>query len=329
MHLDFDEDFSNGRVLDVTGNGHDGWQFNPTNWITATNGIFGTTAGHWLINGTQGDYSGHVYPSSQYMGVTDLTGLSPLTNMTISVWLKTDPTAQDIVMFVLDSSYNVDYAMSPSAASNSWTLGRMYHPYFSFSVAKASGTEEILNWPVDTVSTTDLTMTQWHHYAATFDCSNNVAFAYHDGVLCAASALGVPYLAIYGCKWIQWLCIGAAAMDGTPNWGDDLYPNDSYFAGSMDDIRIYNRTLSAAEVQALYRGSTFAQNLAIQTAAPQSIQVRWAGNSNAVYQVEYQTNLTGTAWSPLQSPILGSVTNSIIDSILGQPARFYRVRVLP
>jgi hypothetical protein len=97
----------------------------------------------------------------------------------------------------------------------------------------------------------------------------------------------------------------------------------------MDDVRIYNRTLSAAEVQALYQGSTYAQNLAIQKAASQSVQVRWDANSNAVYQVEYRTNLTETAWAPLQSAIPGSVTNSIIDSILGQPARFYRVRVLP
>jgi hypothetical protein len=117
--------------------------------------------------------------------------------------------------------------------------------------------------------------------------------------------------------------------DGTPQWGDDMYPNSAYFAGKMDDLRIYNRTLSAAEVQALYQGSTYAQNLAIQKAAPQSVQVRWDVNSNAVYQVEYRTNLAETAWSPLQSAIPGSVTNSIIDSILGQPARFYRVRLLP
>jgi hypothetical protein len=99
--------------------------------------------------------------------------------------------------------------------------------------------------------------------------------------------------------------------------------------GRLDDLRIYNRTLSATEVQALYQGSTYAQNLAIQKAASQSVQVRWDANSNAVYQVEYQTNLSGTAWSPLQSAIPGTVTNSIVDSILDQRSRFYRVRVLP
>ena len=102
-----------------------------------------------------------------------------------------------------------------------------------------------------------------------------------------------------------------------------------YFVGKMDDIRIYDRTLSPTEVQALYQGSTYAQDVVIQRAAAQSVQVRWDASSNAVYQVEYRSNLNGTAWSPLQSAIPGSLTNSIIDSILGQPARFYRVRVLP
>src|ERR1039457_6626163 len=47
LHFDFDEDFSHGRVIDVSSNGNDGLQFNPTNWITATNGVFGTRAAYF------------------------------------------------------------------------------------------------------------------------------------------------------------------------------------------------------------------------------------------------------------------------------------------
>ena len=144
----------------------------------------------------------------------------------------------------------------------------------------------------------------------------------HNGILASPGSLSDQTAQ-------HWLCIGALSHDGTPQWGDDYYPNAGFFVGRFDDLRIYSRTLAAAEVQALCRGSTYAQNLANQKAAPQSVQVRWDANSNAVYQVEYRSNLAETAWSPLQSSLPGSVTNSIIDSILGQPAPCYRVRVLP
>ena len=333
LHFDFDEAFSAGRVQDVSGNGNDGWQFNPTNWITTGNGVFGTVAAQFTYVGFMYNDPPHVYPLSQYIGVTNLNGFAFLTNGTISFWAKFD-TNDDFGMFVLDNGYNGIYAENPGLASNSWSLCRVYHPYLSFVTYPADGSvAPVVSWPDDTVQsggyTPDLSTTHFHLYTVTIDCPNNLAIAYYDGLPYMAGSIGLPWIRIYGCASIRWLCIGAMSHDGTPQWGDDQYPNAGFFVGRLDDLRIYNRTLAAAEVQALYQGSTYAQNLAIRKSAPQSVQVRWDANSNAAYQVEYRSNLTGTAWSPLQSAIPGSVTNSIIDSILGQPTRFYRVRVLP
>jgi hypothetical protein len=117
--------------------------------------------------------------------------------------------------------------------------------------------------------------------------------------------------------------------DGTPQWGDDNYPNSGFFIGRLDEVRIYSRKLSATEVQALYVGSTFARNLAIQPIGSQSVQVDWASLSNVRYQVETESVLDLNAWTPLGAMISGTGrTNSITDSILGQPVKFYRVRVL-
>jgi hypothetical protein len=255
-----------------------------------------------------------------------------LTNGTISFWAKFDANG-DLGMQVLDTGYTPGYTADPSLSSNSWSLGRVYTSYLCFLVYSSLGGQIVVTWPDDVVRPggyyPDLSTTSFHLYTVTVDCVNDRAVAYHDGQPYMTNSIGLPWIRIYGCYSTRWLCIGAMSHDGTPQWGDDMYPNSAYFAGKMDDLRIYNRTLSAAEVQALYQGSTYAQNLAIQKAAPQSVQVRWDVNSNAVYQVEYRTNLAETAWSPLQSAIPGSVTNSIIDSILGQPARFYRVRLLP
>ena len=333
LHFDFDRDFSGGEVLDVSGNGNDGLQFNPTNWITTGNGVFGSTGAQFTYVGFMSNDYPHVYPLSQYIGVTNLNGFAYLTNATISFWAKFD-TNDDFGMFVLDNGYNGIYAQNPSAASNSWSVCRLYSGNLSFVTYPSDGSVSIVtSWPDDTVQsggyTPNLSTTRFHLYTVTIDCPKNFAIAYYDGAPYMSGAVGLPWIRIYGCSSIRWLCIGAMSHDGTPQWSDDPYPNSGFFVGKMDDIRIYNRTLSAAEVQGLYQGSTYAQNLAIQKAAPQSVQVRWSANSNAVYQVEYRSNLAQTPWSPLQSAIPGSVTNSIIDSILGQPTRFYRVRVLP
>ena len=327
LHLDFDEDFSGGKVLDVTGNSHDGWQFDPTNNIAATTGVFGTTAGQWTYKFNQTD-GVHIYPASQYLGVTNLAGIRYLTNATISLWARFD-TNGDLGMQLLSAGYAPGYSWGgPAAATNGWFFGRTSSPYLGFVIYAADGAHTIVTWP-DDADRLYLFTTKFHLYTVTLDCTKNQAIAYYDGQAYTTNTIGFPWIRIYGTGGLPWLAIGTATMDGTPQWGDDLYPNSAYFVGLMDDLRIYNRALSGAEVQSLYRGSTYAQNLAIQAAAPQSVQVRWDTKSNAVYQVEYLTNLTDTTWVPLRSAIPGSVTNSIIDSILGQPTRFYRVRVLP
>lgn len=326
LRLDFDEDFAGDKVRDVTGNGHDGWQFNSTNNIATTNGVFGTTAGQWTYKFTQTD-GYHIYPASQYLGVTNLAGIQYLTNATISLWARFD-TNGDLAMQLLCAGYPPEYSWGgPSAATNGWVLGRFSHPYLSFLVYPPDSSSRVLvNWPED-VDRNYLFTTRFHLYTITLDCASNQAVAYYDGQLFMTNTIDLPWLRIYGYP-SPWLAVGTSHKDGSPQWGDDLYPNSGYFVGRMDDLRIYDRALSAAEVQNLYHGSIYAQNLVIQAVAPQSVQVSWGAKSNTVYQVEYLTHLTETTWVPL-SKIPASVTNSIIDSILDQSTRFYRVRALP
>lgn len=334
LHLDFEQDFSGGRVLDVSGNGSDGWQFSPTNWITVTNGVFGGTAGQFTYVGYMSNDFPHVYPLSQYIAVTNVSGFEYLTNGTISLWAQFGPNT-DGGTLLLDSSYAPGYTRDPALSSNSWFFGRANTTYLCFAVySSLAGYQILVNWPVDVVrwggSSPDLSTTQFHLYTVTIDCPNNRAVAYYDGNPYMTNSIGVPWIRIYGCYSQRWLCIGALSHDGTPQWGDDQYPNSGFFAGKMDDIRIYNRTLPAYEVQALYHGSTYAQNLGIKKAAPQSVQIYWPSKTNVTYQVEYPFDLLSGTWFPLGTPIAGNgLTNCALDSIAGRLSRFYRVRVLP
>jgi len=88
-------------------------------------------------------------------------------------------------------------------------------------------------------ATQTITDTNWHHYAMFFDRSNNNSYAYLDGVQ------GQTYFAP---NFQQ-------AMDTTREVyinGQGYAPTVSNINGSIDEVKIWNRTLSASEVQGLY-----------------------------------------------------------------------------
>src|SRR5438876_8972537 len=71
----------------------------------------------------------------------------------------------------------------------------------------------------------------WTHLAATFD--GETVRLYVNGAEVASQAQTTPL----------------ATTTGTLQIGGDSYPNE-FFAGRIDEVRIYNRALSAAEIQA-------------------------------------------------------------------------------
>ncbi len=331
LHFDFEQNFAGGKVVDVSGNGHDGWQFCPTNWITATNGVFGGTGGNWHTNAAVTDADGtHIV--SQYIGVTNLAGIDYLTNGTISFWAQFGQ-GSDSTTVMLDAGYSAWSATYPNLATNSWSIRRSYRPYLSFIVFDQSAEQRtIVDWPADVVqpygSYPDYSTTSFHLYTLTFSCASNEAIAYYDGQPVMTNSIGLPWLRIY-CS-TPWLAIGTWAHDGTPQWGDDLYPHSGFFDGTMDELRIYNRALSAAEVQSLFVVNDYVRGLTIQLADAQSVRVSWPSQSGVSYQVEGSSSLTTSGWAPLGSPIPGNgATNSYVDSTLGQQVRLYRVRILP
>lgn len=95
------------------------------------------------------------------------------------------------------------------------------------------------------VQTTTPSTGTWHHIAYTYDGAGNQTL-YIDGIATTATATNqtgsvtTAYLGTYA-------------------------PNNEMFNGSLDDVRIYNRVLTAAEVSALARGYQPATYLATQT----------------------------------------------------------------
>ena len=66
--------------------------------------------------------------------------------------------------------------------------------------------------------------------------------------------------------------------------------------------------------------------LSIQVA---DVDICWNTETNKGYQLEYRSPQTTNIWSPIGGPVFGSGSRTcIVDSIRGQPGRFYRIREL-
>jgi hypothetical protein len=82
----------------------------------------------------------------------------------------------------------------------------------------------------DARGTAQLPLNTWSHLAVTFD--NSTLRIFVNGVQVGSRAVAGPLLT----------STGVLRFGGNSIWGE-------YFAGRLDDIRIYNRALSAAEIQ--------------------------------------------------------------------------------
>ncbi|MBK9092169.1 MAG: hypothetical protein IPM84_05225 [Anaerolineae bacterium] len=93
-------------------------------------------------------------------------------------------------------------------------------------------------WANDLDTTTATTDTNWHHYACTYDAASNSRKAYKDGALIGSDTASADF-----------------AGSGAVNIGRLAPTANNYFAGSVDETRIYGAALSATEVTALAQGN--------------------------------------------------------------------------
>ncbi|MDP3723212.1 MAG: LamG-like jellyroll fold domain-containing protein [Candidatus Omnitrophota bacterium] len=77
---------------------------------------------------------------------------------------------------------------------------------------------------------------EWHHWVCTYDGATNARKIYRDGVLTASDTAASDYVGSGGTR------IGMAPWDVS-----------GYFGGLIDEVRIYNRVLTAGEVVAVYQ----------------------------------------------------------------------------
>jgi fibronectin type 3 domain-containing protein len=213
---------------------------------------FGNSLSAFSFNGT-----------NAYVEVADIQHLRTPSAFTLSAWIQLAPNSTSISQAIITKGVdqdlvNADYSLMVDRSANPPQV-RMH-----LNTGGTSG----WHWHNGATSLDSL---RWYHVVTTFDGSTSKI--YLDGQLDGQLSVSGPLVST-----AEPLKIGVYGP------ARDL----AYFAGLIDDIRIYNRALSAAEVDSLYRlggwpldaPPTAPQNLTA-SAGDRQISLSWSRNPEA------------------------------------------------
>lgn len=196
----------------------DGNATEPVNNLNGTTSAVSPTVNR-LGNATSALYFNG--STSSYVELPETPLLKPANALSFSCWIKTPTYIDQYILFTRNSL---------SAFFEAYEL--CIDPSLHFMTRKSGPTGMDM-----VVSTTPLTINTWFHLVITID--NSFVKLYVNGVLdgsTTSSFNGFDYVS------------GKKTYLGITNEG--MY--DMPFTGTMDNIRFYSRTISAADVSALY-----------------------------------------------------------------------------
>jgi hypothetical protein len=200
-----------------------------TNILDASgNGNGGALTGSptW-VGGQQGTYALSLNGSSQYALVPDASTLELTTGMTLAAWFRPSKSGtQNIIKKTIGTTTPNGYELSLA------TSGKVF--------VRLNGNA---SFRIDSTTSYPTNGTTWMHAAATYDGTTNTIRLYINGVQEGGDKTGP---------------VGGIVANNT-DLGIGVEPAASklnYFQGALDEVRIYNRALSPAEIQALLTAPT-------------------------------------------------------------------------
>ena len=191
----------------------------PTLADISSNGRTGTLNGAtWS---TQGKYGGALAfdGSNDWVTVDDHASLDFTNALTIEAWVFPTVVGSGAwrSLLIKEAPQMEAYQLYANTDTNAPT----------FYVRRAAATGD----PQDARAPTPMPVNTWTHLAATYDGTTLRFFV--NGVQVASNAIAGPLLT----------STGVLRMGGNSIWGE-------FFTGRIDEVRLYNRALSVAEIQA-------------------------------------------------------------------------------
>jgi len=174
----------------------------------------------------------HFNGTSDHIAVNHFDSLSSTNELSISCWAAADAqTSNSLFMLSPDSTQD---RLVGSAEYN----GNIYFDYGNIFTNGRS-------------TTTQTYSTSWNHYVYIVSQSKNIKQVYVNGVLVINSTYGASLM-----KRNRTLYIGA---------GTDANSGNIRFHGSIDDMRIFDRAVTATEVDSMYTSTTIACSAPVTT----------------------------------------------------------------
>jgi len=167
--------------------------------------------------------------------------------------------------------------------------------------------------PATGVSQTVVNDGRWHQLVGVWNITNGIASLFVDGTL---QASGYP--------------LGVVANSVPFLVGGVNYQGAQYnsYRGLLDEVRLYDNALSAADVLTLYQ-NTPTPTLTITNFAGQ-IQLGWNSVTNQNYQLQYASSLANPVnWNNWGALIHGNDSNLYATNSVSDAARFYRMVATP
>ncbi len=179
----------------------------------------------WTIGNTG---NGIVCNGSTSVGATNY--IFPSTNFSYGCWVKTTSSGTS---YQYRPCGNSDNGAGLSGTGIIYASAAANNVYVVFRVGSNEGSHD-LSYNVPAANTSD---GNWHHVFVTVSSTAGLTL-YYDGVFAASNGASTTLTNNY-----------------TFNIGRDANSPAASFNGSIDDVRIYNRVLSADEVRILYNSS--------------------------------------------------------------------------
>ncbi|WP_157594591.1 LamG-like jellyroll fold domain-containing protein [Streptosporangium amethystogenes] len=195
-------------------------------------------AASWGTGKSQG---GLVLGGTSGYGATNGPVIHTNAGYTVSAWARLDATTREDAIVSQDGAVNSAFKLAYSSGDKKWRM-----------VTYQSDTTGAT--PVRALSTQNAVAGQWTHLVGVYDATAQKIRLYVDGVLNAETA--------YTSSWDATgnVHIGRTKANGSQN---------SYFKGIIDDVHLYQKSLTGAEITTLYNG---AAQVATASAAPADTQ---------------------------------------------------------
>ena len=242
--------------------------------------------------------------------------LDQWTQFTLEAWMKLDKTedvaggapGRAVINRVGNATDHVNF--NQGYQFGFWDNARRLFLAFSTNGQAWSG------FATEAVLPASLPTNVWLHYAATYD--HNAVTLYLNGVPLKTNVIGAAMVAHSTSSF-------RIGMDDNGN---------GPFSGSIDDVRVYSRALSAAEIAHLCAGPNPPVTRPVLKHTPKGdgkLTFEWDTINGQMYHVESATSLVNPGWQPVgwqpvgDSIIATNTLTSVSYSVGSERQRFYRV----